>query len=64
MSETAALAGYPNMSIPMGAIDGMPIGLSMTGPAWSEPTMIGIAYAYEAAAKKRVAPTAYKAAAQ
>jgi amidase len=64
MSETAALAGYPNMSVPMGAIDGMPIGLSMTGPAWSEATMIGMAYAYEEASKKRVAPTAYKAAAE
>ena len=48
------------MSVPMGLVEGMPVGLSLTGPAWSEAKLIGIAYAYEQASKKRVPPSAYK----
>jgi amidase len=61
-SSIAALAGYPNLSVPMGAVDGLPVGLSLIGPAWSEADLLAMGYAYEQAAKVRVAPVAYKAA--
>lgn len=63
LSGNAALAGYPNMSVPMGFVNGLPVGLSFIGPAWSEATLVGFAYDFEQASKKRVPPTAYKDAA-
>jgi amidase len=57
----AATAGYPHISVPMGQIDGMPLGLSFVGTAWSEDVLLALAYAYEQASKKRVPPAAYKA---
>ncbi len=60
ISGVAALAGYPNLSVPMGYVDGMPVGLSFVGPPWSEDQLLAFGYAYEQASKKRVAPTAYK----
>ncbi|MGE3333461.1 MAG: amidase family protein [Rhodospirillaceae bacterium] len=61
-SSIAALAGYPNLSVPMGMVNGLPVGLSLIGPAWSEADLLAMGYAYEQAAKVRVAPAAYKAA--
>ncbi len=61
-SSIAALAGYPNLSVPMGMVNGLPVGLSLIGPAWSEADLLAMGYAYEQAAKVRVAPVAYKAA--
>ena len=55
-SALAAVAGYPNMNVPAGFIFGMPVGISFFGRAWSEPTLIRIAYAFEQAAKARKAP--------
>ena len=55
-SSPAALAGYPNISVPMGSVDGLPVGISFFGRAWSEPVLIGIAYAYEAGTKHRIVP--------
>ncbi len=55
-STPAALAGYPNISVPMGFIDELPVGISFFGRAWSEPVLIEIAYAYEAATKHRRVP--------
>ena len=55
-SSPAAHAGYPNISLPMGFIDGLPVGISFFGRAWSEPVLIEIAYAYEAATKHRRKP--------
>jgi len=43
----AAVAGYPSLSVPMGHVDGLPVGLLFTGTAWSEPRLIELAYAYE-----------------
>ncbi len=63
LSGNAALAGVPNLSVPMGLINGLPVGLSFVGPAWSEALLVAIGYDYEQAAKKRVPPAAYKAAA-
>jgi amidase len=55
-STLAATAGYPNITVPAGFIDGFPIGLSFMGTRYSEPTLIGIAYAYEQLTKVRKAP--------
>lgn len=52
----AAVAGYPHLTVPMGAVMGLPVGLSIIGPAWSEARLIGYGYAYEQAAKVRVKP--------
>ena len=53
----AAIAGYPNISVPMGQVRGLPSGISFFGRAWSEATLIKIAYAYEQATKHRTPPT-------
>jgi amidase len=55
-SSPAAIAGYPNISVPMGDIDGLPVGISFFGRAWSEPLLLEIAYSYEQASKKRIVP--------
>ena len=52
----AAVAGYPHLTVPMGAIGGLPVGLSFIGPAWSEATLLGLGYAYETASRARVTP--------
>jgi amidase len=46
-SSPAARAGYPNITVPMGYVDGLPVGISFFGKAWSEPELIAMAYAYE-----------------
>jgi amidase len=51
-----AVAGYPHVSVPMGAVHGLPVGLSFVGAAWSEGRLIGYAYAYEQASHAREAP--------
>ena len=53
----AAIAGYPDISVPMGFVSGLPAGVSFFGRAWSEPVLIRIAYAYEQATRQRRAPT-------
>ncbi len=55
-SSPAAIAGYPNITVPMGFIDGLPVGVSFFGRAWSEPVLIEIAYAYEQGTKHRKTP--------
>ncbi len=55
-SELAAVSGYPHLTVPMGLVRGMPVGLSFIGPAWSEATLLGFGYAYETASHLRVAP--------
>jgi amidase len=55
-SSYPARAGYPNITVPMGAVHGMPVGLSIFGPAWSEPTLIEIAYAFERRTSHRTPP--------
>ena len=56
-SSPAAMAGYPHITVPMGAVHHLPIGLSFFGTAYTEPQLIAMAYAYEQASKKRMAPT-------
>ncbi len=52
----AAVAGYPHLTVPMGAVLGLPVGLSFIGPAWSEARLLGYGYSYEQAAKSKVMP--------
>ena len=55
-SNAAAVAGYPNITVPAGFISGLPVGISFFGRAWSEPTLLKIAYGFEQATKARKAP--------
>lgn len=43
----AVVAGYPSLSVPMGHVDGLPVGLLFMGTAWSEPRLLELAHAYE-----------------
>jgi amidase len=52
----AAMAGYPSITIPAGAVFGLPVGLSFIGSAWSEPSLLRMAYATEQATKMRKPP--------
>ncbi len=53
----AAVAGYPHITVPMGFVRGLPVGLSFVGRAWSEATLLKLAYAFEQAAPARKKPT-------
>jgi amidase len=55
-SNAAAVAGYPNINVTAGFISGLPVGISFFGRAWSEPTLIKLAYSFEQATKARQAP--------
>tara|TARA_Y100001972_G_C7660631_1_gene333168 strand:+ start:2139 stop:3713 length:1575 start_codon:yes stop_codon:yes gene_type:complete len=55
-SSLAAVAGYPNITVPMGFVDELPVGISFFGRAWSEPELISIAYAYEQKTMHRKSP--------
>jgi amidase len=55
-SGPAAMAGYPHITVPMGTVMELPVGISWVGGAYTEPQLLGIAYAFEQASKKRVAP--------
>jgi amidase len=55
-SSLAAVAGYPNINVPAGLVFGLPVGISFFGRAWSEPTLIKIAYAFEQATRARKPP--------
>jgi amidase len=52
----SAMAGYPIVTVPMGMVGGLPVGLSFLGGAWSERTLIGLAYAFEQASRPLPAP--------
>jgi amidase len=55
-STVAAVAGYPHITVPAGYFRGLPVGISFLGRAWSEPTLIKLAYAYEQATHHRRPP--------
>lgn len=56
-SSPAARAGYPSVTVPMGNMDGLPLNVSFFGRAWSEPTLLALAYAYEQGTNHRIVPT-------
>ncbi len=51
-----AIAGYPHITVPMGNVTGLPVGLSFIGPKWSEQTLLSLGYAFEQATHARKAP--------
>lgn len=55
-STPAAVAGYPNIDLPLGEIYGLPVGLSFMGRAWSEPILLKLAFAFEQATHARRPP--------
>jgi amidase len=55
-STPAAVAGYPHITVPMGFVSTLPVGISFFGRAWSEPTLLKLAYAFEQATRHRRPP--------
>ena len=55
-SSAPAVAGYPHVTVPAGFVYGLPVGLSFFGTAWSEPTLLKLAYAFEQSARARRPP--------
>jgi len=55
-STPAAVAGYPHITVPMGFVSSLPVGISFFGRAWSEPTLLKLAYAFEQATHYRRPP--------
>lgn len=56
-TSPAAISGYPHITVPMGLVQGLPIGLSLFSTAYTEGKLLTLAFAYEQASKKRVLPT-------
>lgn len=56
-SSPAAISGYPNITVPMGFVDDLPVGISFFGRQWSEPVLLEVAYGYEQSTRHRKAPT-------
>ena len=52
----AAVAGYPSLTVPMGSSNGLPLGITFMGTAWSEPRLIELGYAYEQLTRARKPP--------
>ncbi|HXD34026.1 MAG TPA: amidase [Pyrinomonadaceae bacterium] len=55
-SSASAVAGYPHITVPAGYVRGLPVGISFFASAWSEPTLIRLAYSFEQASKVRRPP--------
>ena len=55
-SGPAAVSGYPSITVPAGFVRGLPVGVSLIGPAWSEGPLIAMAYAYEQQTQARRPP--------
>src|SRR5439155_10911729 len=51
-----AVSGYPHLTLPMGDVKGLPLGLSLIGPPWSEARLLSLGYAFEQAAQARKPP--------
>ena len=56
----AAVAGYPHLTVPMGLVKGLPVGLSFIGPKWSEALLLSLGYAYEQARGPFPRPKLYR----
>ncbi|HEY2752769.1 amidase [Phenylobacterium sp.] len=55
-STLPAVAGYPHLTVPMGDVSGLPVNLSLIGPAWSEARLLALGYAFEQATHARINP--------
>lgn len=55
-SSPAAVAGYPNITVPAGYVYGLPVGISFIGTAYAEPTLLRLAYAFEQITRVRQPP--------
>ena len=55
-STPAAVAGYPSITVPAGTVFGMPVGISFIGGAWTDATLLRLAYAFERATLARRRP--------
>jgi amidase len=55
-STLPAVAGFPHLTVPMGKLDHLPLGISFIGPAWSEAALLAAGFAFEARAKARIEP--------
>jgi amidase len=55
-STLPAVSGYPHLTVPMGLVGGLPVGISFLGPAWSEAKLLGLGFAYEQQARARREP--------
>jgi amidase len=56
LSTPAAITGFPHITVPMGFVHGLPVGISFYGDAYTEPALISMAYAYEQASHCRKKP--------
>jgi amidase len=56
-STLPAVSGYPHLTVPMGEVSGLPVGVSFIGPAWSEARLLSLGYAFEQATRARITPT-------
>jgi amidase len=56
VTSAPAVAGYPHITVPMGQVQGLPVGLSFVGTAWSDAALLGYAYAFEQATHHRRPP--------
>jgi amidase len=56
VSQLAALAGYPHLTVPMGFVGELPVGLSLIGTAWDDARILAFGYAFEQQATARRAP--------
>ena len=59
-TSIAAVAGYPHLTVPMGLVKGLPVGLSFIGPKWSEARLLSLGYAYEQARGPFPTPKLYR----
>ncbi|MDB5426439.1 MAG: amidase family protein [Phenylobacterium sp.] len=55
-STLPAVSGYPHLTLPMGNVSGLPVNLSLIGPAWSEARLLALGYAFEQATHARIDP--------
>jgi amidase len=55
-SSLPAVSGYPHLTVPMGGVKGLPLGLSFIGPAWSEARLLAFGFAFEQATHARLDP--------
>jgi amidase len=59
-SRPCAVSGYPNVTVPAGYVFGLPVGVSLMGRPWTEGRLLSLAYAFEQATMRRVAPPAFR----